>query len=195
VIRFNCPSCSKLYSFSALPVPVRGAEFLCARCNSKCLIEKKNGEIVVSLISVPEAEENQLSQQVYDSYRPAEEESYTPEELERRLRGLFAELPLGVEYMVGVMDGPDRGMMAPIETPVLIIGKTGCDVNLSDTNISREHCKIEIFGRQMVVVRDLDSTWGTFKNGTQISLTTLNAGDKLQLGKTTLSLIVTEKKV
>lgn len=194
MIRFNCPSCNKLYSFSMLPVPDSGAEFLCARCNSKCLLIRKNDNVTVSLIAAENTEDDSLSQQVYDSYRPKEEESYSPEELERRMRGLITELPVGVDYMIGVMEGPDQGMMTAIETPTIVIGKTGCDINLSDTNVSREHCKIEVFGRQLMVLRDLDSTWGTFKNGEQITLATLSPGDKIQVGKTTLSMLQTERK-
>lgn len=148
-----------------------------------------HGEIQVELIAVPEAEEESMSQQVFDSYRPVEEESYPPDELERRLRGLITELPVGMEYSIGVMDGPDRGMIMPVQQATIVVGKTGCDLNLSDTSVSREHCRIEIYGREMIVVRDLDSTWGTFKNGAQITLATLKPGDQLQVGKTTLALI------
>jgi len=189
LIRFNCPSCNKLYSFVSLPIPDSGAEFLCARCNSRCHLSLRHGEIQVELIAVPEADEESMSQQVYDSYRPFEEESYAADELERRLRGLITELPVGIEYSIGVIEGPDRGMIMPVQQATILVGKTGCDLNLSDTSVSREHCRIEIYGREMIVVRDLDSNWGTFKNGSQVTLATLKPGDKLQVGKTTLALI------
>lgn len=194
MVRFNCPSCKKLYSFGSIPIPDAGAEFLCARCNSKCLLTKRNDKIKVTLISLPEVEEAAMTQMVYDSYRPTEEESYSPEELERHLRGLIAELPVGTEYIIGVMEGPDRGLMCPVKHSSVVIGKTNCDVNLSDTNISREHCRIEIYGRHMIVLKDLDSTWGTYKNGKQITLSILRPGDKIQLGKTTLALILSKEQ-
>ena len=190
MVRFNCPSCNKLYSFKALPIPESGAEFLCARCNSKCMLREHHGKLEVTLISSSEAEEDNISQQVFDSYRPQEADVFTPEQIERQLQGMITELPIGNDYVVGVMEGPDQGSMFRVENAVVVIGKSGCDINLQDTNISREHCRIEIYGHQLIVLRDLDSTWGTFKNGTQISVSTLSAGDKIQVGKTTLSLIL-----
>jgi len=193
LIRFNCPSCNKLYSFALLPIPDSGAEFLCARCNSKCMLNKRNDKITVYLIKTPDAEEEAQVLQVHDSYRPIEEESYSKEELERRLRGLIPELPIGTEYIIGVIEGPDMGKICPIEQASVVIGKTNCDINLADTNISREHCRIDVYGRQMITIEDLDSTWGTYRNGKQITLSILRPGDKIQIGKTTLSFILSRE--
>ncbi|MBN1297833.1 FHA domain-containing protein [bacterium] len=146
---------------------------------------------MVELLAAADSEADSVSQQVFDSYRPEEEESFSAEDVERRLRGLITELPIGVEYALGVMEGPDRGMMMPLHQPVIVIGKTGCDLNLRDTSVSREHCRIEIYGREMIVVRDLDSNWGTFKNGAHVSVATMKPGDQLQIGKTMLVLIQT----
>ena len=177
MIQFNCPACKKLYVFSALPIPEEGAEFLCARCESRCLLTLKNGNIKVKLISVTESEDTPDTQQVFDSFRPDEDESFTPEELEHRLRSLVKELPVGIDYLIGVTEGEDQGVMVPVLNAEISIGKTGCDINLSDTSISREHCRIEFYGHEMIVVRDLDSNWGTFRNGSRIVLSVIRPGD------------------
>ncbi|MBN1879097.1 FHA domain-containing protein [bacterium] len=193
MIQFHCPSCKKLYAFKFLPIPDDGAEFLCARCDAKCMLTEKNGKVSVELISVTEPDEPSNTQQVYDSYRPDEDEWFTPEELERRLRGLVMELPIGIEYHIGVTEGPDRGVTVPVQKACVMIGKTGCDINLSDISVSREHCRLEIYGHEMMVVRDLDSTWGTFRNGVQVSLGIIRPGDTLQVGKSTLAIIQIRK--
>lgn len=189
MIQFNCPSCNKLYVFKYLPVPDDGAEFLCARCESKCLLMLKSGKVTVELVSVPELEEAADAQQVFDSYRPDEDEWFKPEELERRLRGLVRELPIGSDYLIGVTQGPDQGVTIPVHKADVMIGKTGCDINLSDTSVSREHCRIEFYGHEMIVIRDLESNWGTFRNGTPVTLAIIRPGDSLQVGKTTLTII------
>lgn len=195
MIQFHCPSCNKLYAFKHLPIPDDGAEFLCARCDAKCLLTQRNGKVTVELISVTEPDEPPIAQQVFDSFKPDEDEWLSPEDLDRRLRGLVMELPIGVEYHIGVIEGPDHGITVPVQQASIIVGKTGCDINLSDISVSREHCKIEIYGHEMIVVRDLDSTWGTFRNGVQISLAILRPGDTLQVGKTTLAIIQNRKKI
>lgn len=189
MIHFNCPACKKLYAFDYLPVPDEGAEFLCARCESRSLLTVKDGKVMVKLLSTAESEETPDTQQVFDSFRPDEDESFTPEELEHRLRSLVKELPVGNDYLIGVIDGADRGVMVPVLKAEVSIGKTGCDINLSDTSVSREHCRIEFYGHEMIVVRDLDSNWGTFRNGSRVKLGVIRPGDHLQVGKTTLTII------
>ena len=59
------------------------------------------------------------------------------------------------------------------------------DVTVRDPRISREHCAIELLGRR-VILRDLDSTNGTFVNGTRVSSAELLPGALIALGTTRL---------
>lgn len=63
-----------------------------------------------------------------------------------------------------------------------ILGRSqDCDVQLEDPAVSTRHCEI-LIEPDRILVRDLDSTNGTFVNGTPIQQAELRVGDRLALG-------------
>lgn len=57
-----------------------------------------------------------------------------------------------------------------------------CEIHLDDTETSRTHAEIE-FVEGSYLLRDLDSSNGTFVNGTRIALHPLAVGDRIQIGR------------
>ncbi|HVY70522.1 MAG TPA: FHA domain-containing protein [Verrucomicrobiae bacterium] len=55
------------------------------------------------------------------------------------------------------------------------------DFRVSDSSVSSFHCEV-VVGEEGVVVRDLQSTNGTFVNGQQIQESPLRPGEQLRLG-------------
>ena len=64
------------------------------------------------------------------------------------------------------------------------------EIPLSDPEVSRRHAVLELFGREMVFLRDLGSTNGTFHNGRKVGVTRIRSGDTLGVGKTVMKLNV-----
>jgi pSer/pThr/pTyr-binding forkhead associated (FHA) protein len=58
---------------------------------------------------------------------------------------------------------------------------------ITDPSVSSHHCEIELRGAD-VVVRDLNSTNGTYMNGEKITEATLKSGQTLRLGQIELRL-------
>jgi two-component system cell cycle response regulator len=85
-----------------------------------------------------------------------------------------------------VLAGQNVGEMYKVTGDQMTLGRGGsADVRLVDEGISRFHCRIRIEGGNLVV-EDLQSRNGTFLNGERISSRTLDDGDKIQLGRTTV---------
>lgn len=63
---------------------------------------------------------------------------------------------------------------------------TGADFILDGALVSRVHCRITALPTGELEVTDLDSTNGTFVNGTRVSTARLAAGDRLRLGRVEL---------
>jgi hypothetical protein len=82
-----------------------------------------------------------------------------------------------------------------ITSPVTTIGREDCDIVLPDDDlISRRHAKIERQGDQLALV-DMNSTNGTFVDGTPVQAPhTLQPGDLIQLGDSTLTVVLETKK-
>lgn len=70
---------------------------------------------------------------------------------------------------------------------VATVGKLSTnDFQLNDNSVSRQHCKFEQAGSTYRLV-DLKSTNGTFVNGRKITEKTLEEGDTITIGRTTIT--------
>lgn len=117
-----------------------------------------------------------------------------PEPEKRETGGKVAtpQMPTGKRLSLAVINGPDAGSVFRIEKPRVIIGRTGADLALNDSEISRNHAAVEIRDTTYLV-EDLKSTNGTLIDGQKIAgPTELQNHSEFQVGGSTLMLIVTE---
>lgn len=100
-------------------------------------------------------------------------------------------LPPGMNAVVEVVAGQDVGKVYRFTRGNVIIGRRMGEIPLSDVEASRRHAVVEVFGREMIFLRDLGSTNGTFHNGRRVSVSRLRPGDTIGVGKTVMKLQVT----
>ncbi len=83
--------------------------------------------------------------------------------------------------------GLDIGSVIPIDDRVVVLGRgSKCTVTLRDDGISRYHAEVIRSGTSKVMIRDLNSTNGTFVGGERITEAVLKDGDKVLLGRRTV---------
>ena len=64
----------------------------------------------------------------------------------------------------------------------IIVGRdSSCDIQIRAKTVSREHCAIESEGEELVL-RDLDSSCGTFLDGNKIEHIRLEDGMEINVG-------------
>lgn len=97
-------------------------------------------------------------------------------------------LPPGFNARVEVVSGQDLGQAFRFTRGNVSIGRRQGEVPLSDVEVSRNHAVIEVFGREMIFLRDLGSTNGTYHNGRRVSVAKLSSGDTVGVGKTVMKL-------
>jgi pSer/pThr/pTyr-binding forkhead associated (FHA) protein len=95
-------------------------------------------------------------------------------------------LPPRLEGKVEVVAGPDVGSVLKLARGSLTIGRRQGEIALSDAEVSRRHAFIEVFGADMVFLRDVLSTNGTYHNGRRIQVSRLRDGDTIGCGKTVM---------
>ncbi len=100
-------------------------------------------------------------------------------------------LPPGLNALVEVVAGQDTGKVFRFTRGNVNVGRRNGEVPLSDGEVSRRHSVIEVFGRDMIFLRDLGSTNGTYHNGRRILVARLRSGDTVGIGKTVLKLHIT----
>jgi two-component system, cell cycle response regulator len=85
-----------------------------------------------------------------------------------------------------VLAGHNVGEMYRIEGAETVVGRaSNAQVRLSDDGISRRHARVVQLGSD-IVIEDLQSANGTYVNGVNVNNATLNDGDKIRLGSTTV---------
>lgn len=99
-------------------------------------------------------------------------------------------LPPGLSAVVEIVAGQDAGKVFRFTRGNVSVGRRQGEVPLSDVEVSRHHAVIEVFGREMIFLRDLGSTNGTYHNGRRITVSKLQAGDTIGCGKTVMKLQV-----
>ena len=76
-----------------------------------------------------------------------------------------------------------------LSKPVTVIGRAeDCDLKIPLANVSRHHCQLSLSGEDLVTVKDLGSTNGTYVNTKPVEEVQLNPGDRLTVGPVVLTL-------
>ncbi len=91
------------------------------------------------------------------------------------------------EVILEVVEGADRGLVYRFNSETILLGRLNTDLVVRDSDVSRRHAIVEVFEDNLVYIRDLGSTNGTFVNGQRISTAKLKTGDQIKLGRCTLS--------
>jgi predicted Zn finger-like uncharacterized protein len=90
-------------------------------------------------------------------------------------------LPPGVDVVLSILSGPDKGKVHKLTKPRVVLGRTGSDIPLNDDEISRHHCVLEV-RETYVNLKDLDSTNGTFYEEERARAAMLQDGAKFRIG-------------
>ncbi|MBI2569114.1 MAG: FHA domain-containing protein [Candidatus Schekmanbacteria bacterium] len=95
----------------------------------------------------------------------------------------FGELTPETAVLLEVMRGRNRGLVLRLVHDETTIGRLGTDVMLTDAKISRCHASVVKQGRHLLV-RDMNSTNGTYLNGNRVQERLLRDGDSIAIGDT-----------
>lgn len=95
-------------------------------------------------------------------------------------------LPPGFKAHMKIVAGPDAGTEVRFTRGSLVIGRRQGEIPLSDPEVSRRHAYVEVFGHDMVFLRDVGSTNGTYHNGRRVQVARLHDGDTVGCGKSVM---------
>jgi pSer/pThr/pTyr-binding forkhead associated (FHA) protein len=86
-----------------------------------------------------------------------------------------------------VESGPEQGKSFTLANPRAVLGRKGADIALDDPEVSRHHCVLEVRD-QVVNLKDLDSTNGTFFQEERVRAAMLRNGDLFRAGSSSIRL-------
>ncbi|MBU4484620.1 sigma 54-interacting transcriptional regulator [bacterium] len=94
-----------------------------------------------------------------------------------------------------VVDGPNKNQKITLTKNVTKMGKLeGNDLPLTDKTVSRNHAQIE-YTSDSFLLRDMESTNGTFLNGSKIKEAYLLPGDQIKIGATSIEFVAFDEKI
>jgi hypothetical protein len=104
-------------------------------------------------------------------------------------------LPVGQKVSLRILDGERRGQVHVLERPRVLIGRVGggtqADLELPDPQVSRSHAILECYGARFVL-RDLQSTNGTFVGTARVTEAELTRDGQFRVGQTSFMIIVAD---
>jgi len=99
-------------------------------------------------------------------------------------------IPGRYQASVVILEGYAEGMEYPINKTYAMIGRSRyAAIPLKDPLVSRKHAAI-VFHEDTFILRDLESTNGTYMRGALIKQRKLSHGDKFHIGNTVLQFIL-----
>jgi pSer/pThr/pTyr-binding forkhead associated (FHA) protein len=101
------------------------------------------------------------------------------------------ELPKDKRFSLAIIQGAATGQIYPINKTRTTIGRAGQDINLDDPEASRQHAVLEILN-DTAILRDLESTNGTFIELERIEQQVLTNQHEFRIGSHVLMFIVTD---
>lgn len=104
-------------------------------------------------------------------------------------------LPTDKNITVSVISGSSKGLSHVLSKPRAVLGRKGggADIEIEDQEVSRWHCAIEV-KTDVVKLRDLDSTNGTFIEDERVRAAELQHLSEFRIGSTVLLVTITPKQ-
>lgn len=99
-------------------------------------------------------------------------------------------LPEGKRISLVATQGPLAGKVFPITKSRVVLGRSGADIVLDDSDVSRQHCALEVRGITALLV-DLGSSNGTFVDNKRIETCELEHLSEFRVGSTTMMFSIT----
>jgi len=90
-------------------------------------------------------------------------------------------LPANKDVILSILSGPSKGQRHTLAKPRVVMGRKGADVALSDPEISRHHCLLEVRDTY-INLKDMDSTNGTFFEEERVRAAMLSNGSEFRIG-------------
>jgi pSer/pThr/pTyr-binding forkhead associated (FHA) protein len=94
-----------------------------------------------------------------------------------------------------IREEDDTHSVVLTEKPIIMGRSSSCDVKLSDDKISSRHLAIKLNKSGRVIIKDLESTNGTFLNGAKIDEAYLMTNDQLMIGQVSIWLDETQLNI
>ncbi len=186
----QCTQCQTKYRLDESKFAGRPTKKIkCPKCAH--IFEVRNPEVESEAASKPS--EKSFAEAPKDIFPHAEETTDMKEGRENifsQMNEGILELPHDKKLSLAIIQGNSQGKIYQIDKPRMVLGRANTDIVVNDMEVSRQHAALEVFSDRCII-RDLNSTNGTYVDGVKIKLHPLENHSEFRVGNTTMMLIIT----
>jgi predicted Zn finger-like uncharacterized protein len=185
-----CQHCGAKYSLDDKKIAQHAkVQFKCAKCGKTTVLDTRP-----PAVAEPEAVTPETTQAVSPMPSFARTGGGGASAMAGTIVSQYAglALPENKVISISVIAGPSKGMVHKMSRPRVVLGRSGCDVEVNDPEVSRNHCSIEVKG-DVVRLRDLDSTNGIYLEDERVRNAELQHLSEFRIGGTTILIQITPK--
>lgn len=181
MVVISCPNC--LTKFKVRPDPESSARFIkCAACAHVFVVspdtmkasgkgpDEKTSEFLPELSFIESPAGGEAEAENFTALQTAPVSGGDADGKRRGKQGLLVHA---------------SGEQLEIDKFQTTFGRRNADITLDDPDVSRQHAVIERYDEKFLL-KDLESTNGTYLNGQRITIDFLKDGDVIRMGKTVL---------
>lgn len=195
MIHVECPKCRTKYRFDEnLLKGKKRASARCQKCGEKIEVSATapapDPGVPLPTREAPVSQNTTARMRKMRSDEPVGEQTTT---MSNKAAMDSLDLPPDKKYSLAALQGKASGRIFPISKSRTTLGRAGADITLDDPECSRRHAVLEIQGSR-VVIRDLESTNGTFVDGLRKDLAELENHSEFRVGDHVLMLIITDRE-
>lgn len=179
-MQVTCEQCGSKYNLSDEQVAAhKRVQFRCPKCGQTTVVEVSRPERTQMVTPLP-------------SFARGEGGASTSGTLISSGQGLV--LPTDKTITISIIGGASKGLKHAMTKPRVILGRKGggADIEVDDQEVSRWHCAVEV-KTDVVRLRDLDSTNGTFVNDERVRAAELQHLSEFRIGSTLVLVTIMQK--
>jgi len=180
-MRAECPNCHTVYNVKEEQIPIGGKNAKCPNCGEMIFIKREPSENSLRAMR-EDMEQDYGKTMILFAPLPAQQDSQLLA-VQNKIADEKEGMPEGVRLSIRFLDGDDAGKEFELTKTRTIFGRSKADILVNDPEVSRQHAVVEVYGPKLVI-RDLQSTNGTFVNQLGVKLSYINDGDEVQVGNT-----------
>jgi predicted Zn finger-like uncharacterized protein len=189
-----CSTCGAKYKFDESKLGgATSKRIKCPKCRGVIEIVNQSPDMALTMRPQenPAMDHTSPAESLSDKAGGSGEPPRTSQVKKEELHESYLKMPDNSKISLAVIQGNNSGEIFPVSKAQMIIGRSNADITIRDPEASRSHAELAVMGER-IILRDLNSTNGTYVDEERVESTTLENRSEFRIGSTVFMVIITD---